>query len=145
LELGPQFAWHSRVHTPESHQDVAYCQAEATGAGSSDFAREKCGRRVEYVPGSENGRVSRTQKQLVPWFVESCKVGPINGETTDDSLVVPHIPVVFSGSTGLPPQAQYYATSSPGLAPSASHLPGTFADRQDLRRILRHFRGPFRA
>src|SRR5947209_14092189 len=49
LELGPQFACHSRVHTPESHQDVAYCQAEATGAGSSDFAREKCGGRVEYV------------------------------------------------------------------------------------------------
>ena len=37
--------------------------------------------------GSENGRVSRTQKQLVPWFVESRKVGPINGETTDDSIV----------------------------------------------------------
>jgi len=29
LELGPQFAWHSRVHTPESHKDMAYRQAEA--------------------------------------------------------------------------------------------------------------------
>ena len=28
---------------------MAYWQAEATGAGSSDFAREKCGRRVEYI------------------------------------------------------------------------------------------------
>jgi hypothetical protein len=34
---------------------VAYCQAEATGAGSSDFAREKCGRTVEYV-GWQRGR-----------------------------------------------------------------------------------------
>ena len=45
----PQFAWHSRVDTSESHQDGAYYQAAVTGAGSSDFAREKCGRRVEYI------------------------------------------------------------------------------------------------
>jgi hypothetical protein len=59
--LVPAFFWcqsTSGVSTflaPESHQDVAYCQAEATGAGSSDFAREKCGRTVEYV-GWQRGR-----------------------------------------------------------------------------------------
>jgi hypothetical protein len=59
LELGQQFAWHLRFHTPESHQDVAYYQAEATGAGSSDFAREKYGRRVEYVDWQRKRESSR--------------------------------------------------------------------------------------
>ena len=80
MELGLQFAWHSRVHTPESRQDVAYCQAEATGAGSSDFAREKCGRRVEYIAWQrkreslKDAKTTRTVAQASTHLKESISV-----------------------------------------------------------------------
>ena len=55
----------------ESYQYVAYCQAEATGAGFSDFAREKCGRRVEYIAWLRKQESREDAKQLAARFVES--------------------------------------------------------------------------
>jgi hypothetical protein len=57
---------------------------------------------VEYV-GWQRKRESL--KDAKTTYAESRKVGPINGETTDDSIV-DHI---FLWSTGFPPQ--YYAAS----------------------------------
>jgi hypothetical protein len=58
-------------------------KSRLTGAGSGDFARERCRFRVEYVAWQrkqeslEDGKISRRVIR---------EVGPVNDKTTDDSL-----------------------------------------------------------
>jgi hypothetical protein len=60
--------------------------------------------------GESRGR----QDKLPQYLVESCKVGTVNGETTDDSLVDHIFLMAFSGPTGFPPQVCGRPDAQPG-------------------------------
>jgi hypothetical protein len=76
----PQFSVDStRVDMPESHQDV-YCPADVTKAEASDFARERCSRRAEYIAWQRK----RDSLTVVHQVTQG---NPINGGTTNNSFI----------------------------------------------------------